>query len=231
MDLTAPHSAPPVSAFDRALTGLNNGEIPDAATAALFRRAQGEEVLWRGKPEVFRHAASALHTNSMAIYFAILSVMAFFMGGFGHALTVAVLGALGFAILFAIGAYSARHSAYVLTNHRLLILTGIIVDKRISIPLKRIASAKLRERSKGYGDIALELSVKSGLSYLLLWPHSRFLALSSPKPLLRAVPDAVGVAKTLADACAQYAPIERNLTDVKEDDGQASREELKGATA
>ena len=231
MDLTAPTVHTPISDRDRALLGLGEGEVPEAASEALFRRAADEDVLWRGKPEVFRHAASAFHTNSIAFYFAVLSVIAYFQGGAGHAISVAVLGTIGVAILFAMGIYSASHSAYVLTSHRLIILTGIVVDKRISIPLKRIASANLKERSQGFGDIALELNIKSGLSYLLLWPHSRFLALSSPKPLLRAIPDAMGVAKMLADACAQYAPIERNLTDVKEGDGQAPREGLEGATA
>ena len=227
MDLNTANNAPRVSPRTGALTGLREGEVPEAASEALFRRALDEDVLWRGKPEVFRHAASAFHTNSVAIYFAILTAFAFATGGAGHAVTVAIMGLFAVAILFAMGVYSARHSAYVLTSHRLIILTGMIVDKRISLPLKRIGSAKLRPRSKGHGDIALELNAKSGLSYLLLWPHARFFIVGAPQPLLRAVPEAENVARMLADACAEYAPIDRAMDEAEAQDSNASKPQTK----
>jgi hypothetical protein len=227
---TTPSSAPAGSpAGPQGLYG--RGEIPEAATDAIFRRALDEEVLWRGQPEPFRHAASAFHTNSVAVYFAVLTAIAYVTSDLGSAITVAVMGLIGVLVLFAMGIYSARRSTYVLTNHRLIILTGLAVDKRISIPLKHVGSADLRPRSNGHGDIAIEIKVKHRLSYMLLWPHARPFRFVRPQPLLRAVPDVDSVAAKLAQACAQYAPIERNLTKVKDVDAPAANAELGGATA
>ena len=230
MDLHASNSANP-GVPNRTLAGYGSGEIPESATEAIFRRALDEDVLWRGRPETFRHAASAFHTNCVAIYFVILSAIAYFNSGLGSAITVAVMGLIGVAVLMAMGIYSARHSAYILTNHRLLILTGMAVDKRISIPLKHIGSANLRRRSQGHGDIALEIKVKHRLGYLLLWPHARPFRFLRPQPLLRALPDVENVAAKLAEACAVYAPIERDLTDVKEGARKPAKPELGGAPA
>ena len=235
MDLNASTTAGPMArsgiAHARSLASHGQGEVPEAAAEVMFRRAAGEEVLWRGKPEPFRHAASAFHTNSVLIYFAILSVIAFFNDGLPSAMTVAIMGLAGALILLAMGFYSARKSAYVLTSHRLLILAGLAVEKRISIPLKHIGAANLKPRSKGHGDIALDLKVKQRLGYLLLWPHARPFRFLKPQPLLRAVPDAEGVAAKLADACAEFAPIERHLTDVKDAAPQSATKDLGGAPA
>ncbi|NQX95044.1 MAG: PH domain-containing protein [Erythrobacter sp.] len=231
MDLNPSQTAGAGAAHARSLASHGPGEVPEASVEAMFRRAADEEVLWRGKPEPFRHAASAFHTNSMAVYFVILSAIAFANDGMGSAVTVAIMGIAGVLILTGLGIYSARNSAYVLTSHRLLILTGLAVDKRISIPLKHIGSASLKMRSRGFGDIALDLKVKHRLGYLLLWPHARSFRFFKPQPIMRSVPEAERIAAILADACAQYAPIERGLTDVKEGDAERATADLGGATA
>ncbi|MEM1197355.1 MAG: photosynthetic complex putative assembly protein PuhB [Pseudomonadota bacterium] len=215
----------------RSTAGHANGQIPEAAVEAMYRRAADEEVLWRGKPEFLRLAASAFHTTSVAIYFAILSAIAFFNSGLASAITVVVMGVAAVLVLTAMAFVCARNSAYIITSHRLVMLIGIAVEKRISVPLKHVHSAKLRLRGKGYGDIALELNADQRLGYLLLWPHARPLRLAHPQPLLRSVPDAQTVAETLAEACAQYAPIQRSLTQVNEPGAQADKTELGGATA
>jgi len=231
MDLNATQTAGPSAASARATASHGSGEIPEASVEVMFRRALDEDVIWRGKPEPFRHAASAFHTNSVVLYFAALAVIGFAMDGLGSAVTLVVMGLAAMAILLALGIYSARNSAYILTNHRLMILTGLAVEKRVSIPLKRIASANLRTRSKGYGDILLELNGDHRLSYLLLWPHARSFRVWKPQPLLRAVPEAATIAAQLAEACAEFAPIERNLTEVKDQGAATSDQGFEGATA
>ena len=89
---------------------------------------------------------------------------------------------------------------------------GIALEKRISIPLKHIGAADLKPHGKaGHGSIALQITGDQPLGYMLLWPHCRPLHFASPQPLLRALPDAEGVARMLADACAQVHAIERNM--------------------
>lgn len=231
MDLSATKPANTSGASTAALAGRGSVEIPEASVEVMFRRALDEEVLWRGKPEPFRHAAAAFHTNSIAIYFVILAGFSFATNGWASALTLAVMGLMAYAILLAVGVYSARHSAYILTNHRLMILAGLAVEKRVSIPLKRIANAKLRNRTSGHGDILLELNGEHQLSYLLLWPHVRSLRVWKPQPLLRAVPDAEVIAEKLASACAEFAPIERSLIDIKDAEATSGNQGLGGATA
>lgn len=231
MDLNATQTADAGAASARPLAGQGSGEIPEASVEVMFRRALDEDVIWRGKPEPFRHAASAFHTNSIVLYFAALAVIGFAMDGMGSAVTLVIMGLAAMLILMALGIYSARNSAYILTNHRLMILTGLAVEKRVSIPLKRIASARLRTRSKGYGDILLDLNGDHRLSYLLLWPHARSFRVWKPQPLLRAVPDAAMIAEKLAHACSEFAPIERDLTDVKDESAASASPELEGATA
>ncbi|MEM7701196.1 MAG: photosynthetic complex putative assembly protein PuhB [Pseudomonadota bacterium] len=231
MDLNASQTANTSGASAAPLTGHSSVEIPEASVEVMFRRALDEEVLWRGKPEPFRHAAAAFHTNSVAIYFVILSAFSFATNGWASALTLVVMGFMAYAILLAVGVYSARHSVYILTNHRLMILAGLAVEKRVSIPLKRIANAKLRTRSNGHGDILLELNGEHQLSYLLLWPHVRSLRVWKPQPLLRAVPDAAIIAEKLASACGEYAPIERSLIDIKDTDAPSGNQGLGGVAA
>lgn len=231
MDLNATQTAKTSGASAASLAGHGSVEIPEASVEVMFRRALDEEVLWRGKPEPFRHAAAAFHTNSVAIYFTVLSAIGLATDGWGSALTLAVMGLMAYAILLAIGVYSARHSAYILTNHRLMILAGLAVEKRVSIPLKRVANAKLRSRSKGHGDILLELNGKHQLGYLLLWPHVRSFRVWKPQPLLRAVPDAATVAQKLASACGEYATIERGLIDIKDQGAASGNQGLGGAPA
>lgn len=230
MDLTIARDAD-ANGRPRSIAGYADGEVPEAAVEAIYRRAADEEVLWRGKPEFLRLAASAFHTTSVAIYFAILSAIAFFNDGLASAVTVLVMGVAAVLVLMAMAFFCARNSAYVITSHRLVMLIGIAVEKRISVPLKHVHSAKLRLRGKGYGDIALELNADQRLGYLLLWPHARPLRLARPQPLLRAIPDAQRVAAILAEACAQYAPIQTSLTQVNEASAQDIKPELGGATA
>ncbi|MEM9311080.1 MAG: photosynthetic complex putative assembly protein PuhB [Pseudomonadota bacterium] len=230
MDLTATGNAPG-DLQPRSVAAHAKGQVPEAAVEAIFRRAADEEVLWRGKPEFFRLAASAFHTNSVAVYFAVLAVIAFVSDGWASALTVAVMGLAAVLVLMAIAFFCARNSAYVITNHRLVMLIGIAVEKRISVPLKHVQSANLRMRSKGHGDIAFELKADHRLGYLLLWPHVRPLRLGRPQPLLRAVPEAETLAAMIAEACAKFSPIERPAKAATQASSQAGQPDLGGATA
>ena len=54
------------------------------------------------------------------------------------------------------------------------------------------------------------------LGHVLLWPHVRPWRYAHPQPMLRAVPDAAGLARMIAETRAQYGEIERNLSEIKD---------------
>lgn len=207
------------------IVGHGTGEIPEAAGEAIFRRAEGERVLWRGRPEVRRFAATAFHTNSVVGYFAILAVIAFATDGLGSAITVAVMGLGAFLILWGLAYLYTKKSTYILTSHRVVLVSGIAFEKRISIPLKHIGAANLKHRGPDHGSIALEIAGERQLGYLLLWPHARPLRFLRAQPMLRVIPEVDKVARMLAEARAEFSAIESNLTEINEVEAAIDRQE------
>ena len=59
---------------------------------------------------------------------------------------------------------------------------------------------KMRLKSNGTGTIALQTLGDTRISYLVCWPHVRPWHFNRTQPALRAIPDAAGVAKILAEA-------------------------------
>ena len=80
------------------------------------------------------------------------------------------------------------------------------VPKCINLPLGQIGSVDLAHRADGSGDLALQLLGLPKLGYLALWPHARAWRIVAPQPMLRALPDAAGVAALLARACLAANP-------------------------
>ncbi|MEM8724587.1 MAG: photosynthetic complex putative assembly protein PuhB [Pseudomonadota bacterium] len=207
------------------VAGYGIGEIPESSSEAIFRRAENEEVLWRGRPDFGRLAATAFHTNSVLIYFAVLAIFAYVTDGFASALTLVALGICAFLILAGLAYLYAKKSVYILTNQRLVLVSGIALEKRISIPLRHVSAAHLKRRGKGYGSVALEITGARQLGYLILWPHARPLRFLKPQPLLRVIPEVEKVAKLLAEARAEFSAIESNLTQVKESISATDKQE------
>ncbi|WP_233998554.1 photosynthetic complex putative assembly protein PuhB [Erythrobacter sp. YT30] len=189
---------------------------PKAHGDPMGTPAVDERVLWKGRPDAALLARTAFHTRSVAIYFAILTALAFAFGSLERALFVAGLGAFGIGVLYLLAQISARTSLYILTDARLILRIGMAIEARINVPLKQVRAANLKTRGKGHGDIALELKGERLLGYFLLWPHVRPFRFQHPQPMLRAVPDAEAVAMKLAEARSAFGAIERNLTQVKD---------------
>lgn len=189
-------------------------EGPSADGDPMGTPARDEVVLWKGRPNLAVLTRTAFHTRKMALYFVLLIGVAFAFNNPNAAIVCAVLGVLGLVILQALAWFSARSTLYILTDQRLIMRIGMAIEARINIPLKHIGAAHLRERGKGYGDIAMELNGEKTLGWLLLWPHSRPLHYSNPQPMLRAIPDAQAVATLLAEACARHEAIARGTTEV-----------------
>jgi hypothetical protein len=194
-------------------------EGPSADGDPMGTPARDEVMLWKGRPNLAVLTRTAFHTRKMAVYFVLLIAVALAFNNPNAAIVCAVLGVLGLVILQVLAWMSARSTLYILTDQRLIMRIGMAIEARINIPLKHIGAAHLRDRGKGFGDIALELNGERTLGWLLLWPHSRPFRYANPQPMLRAIPDAQSVAELLAEACARHHAIERNLTEIKEAHG------------
>lgn len=224
MDLKATNAAALAQGFDESTIEGPSGDGDPMGTPV-----QGETVLWKGQPDLAVLARSAFHTRKVALYFAALIGISLTFGNMNAAIVCAVLGVAGLAVLQGLAWLCRRTTAYILTDTRLIIRKGMAIETRINLPLKQIAAANLKMRSASHGDIAMSLNGDRLLGYVLLWPHVRPFKFANPQPMLRAIPDAQNVAKILAEAASNLAPIEQNLTEIK--DAPAAIGEQKNGSA
>ncbi len=205
---------------------------PTAHGDPMGTPARDEEVLWKGRPDVSLLARTAFHTRSVGIYFAVLIVIAVATGNTTTAVVLTVLAFAALAILYGLAWWSVRTTAYILTDTRMIMRIGMAIETRINVPLKHVTSANLKPRPDGHGDIALELGGERLLGYALLWPHVRPFHITSPQPMLRALPEAERVAALLAETRAEHG-----LIDVKARGAQSAQDsrgldgQLEGAPA
>lgn len=166
----------------------------------------GEHIIWQGAPDWKRLAISALHVRTVGIYFAALTAFGVIQAMRGAATwwgigATVLTGLVGIGILALIAWGAARTTMYTLTNKRIVMRIGIALPTCINLPLSAIASADLALKSDGSGDIAFTLSGSQRLGYLQLWPHAQPWQITTPRPMLRAIPDAQAIAAMLARAC------------------------------
>lgn len=175
----------------------------------------GERILWQGSPEWRALARTAFHTRLIAGYFAALAVWAL-IGAISRGITAAhdlvgvamtiIVGIIGVGLLHLLAWGSARSTIYTLTNRRVVLRIGMALPKCINLPLGMIGSVDLAARPDGTGDLPLTLTGEARLGYLALWPHARPWKVSTPQPMLRALPDAASVAASIARACLAANP-------------------------
>ena len=168
----------------------------------------GERIVWQGSPEWRVFARSALFTRWIGAYFALLVAIALTTGSLFGALGTAIAGLAGVGLLAGFARLVANTTVYTLTNRRVVLRIGVALTKCINLPLTQVASASLRDRGTGHGDIALGLEGRHRLGYAMLWPHARPFRLGNPEPMLRALPDAATVAALLAEARTEISPID-----------------------
>lgn len=172
----------------------------------------GERVLWQGSPDWRVLARHVFHVRALALYFAAILII---RGGFvlhdGGTLAAAikavgmtlplVLMALGIALGLAV--LSARTTVYTITDKRVTMRVGIVLNLTFNLPFARIAAAGFRQVGKDAGDIPLTLAGTDQIAYPHLWPHARPWRLSKAEPMLRCVPRGQEVARILTQAWSQ----------------------------
>lgn len=175
----------------------------------------GERVLWRGAPDWRALARNALHLRGLSLYFGLLvgwvAVSAVWHGEAAEAVALdtgraalAALVPLGLCVGYAW--LAGRAAAYTITNKRVIMRMGLGVPITLNLPFVRIDGAGLSMKSDGTGDIALQMAAGSkGVSWFILWPHTRPIQFGATQPMLRALPDASVAAEVLARALADSA--------------------------
>ncbi len=118
---------------------------------------------------------------------------------------VLLTGLVGLGILWILSWLTHRTSVYTITTKRVVLQTGIALPVTRNIPFTQIESGALRAFSDDTGDIPLRLRPGVRIAYLQLWPHARPWHVSRTEPMLRSVPEAGTVVRTLAQALVAHA--------------------------
>jgi len=173
---------------------------------------EDEKILWQGSPDWRSLARHALHARKVAFYFALLVLWRISAGiSDGHtvqqivsgASLVAGLAVAAVGILTLLAWLNSRATVYTITSRRVVMRFGIALTMAVNFPYRVVQSADLRTYRDGTGDIPLEVTESKGLGYVIMWPNARAWHFGQKmQPMLRSVPDARGVAETLADALA-----------------------------
>jgi hypothetical protein len=176
---------------------------------------EGEHILWQGAPSWISLGNKALHLKGVVGYLALIVVWGAAAALARHETTpetaaVALnLCAIAFTSIAALAFYArlvARNTLYTITNRRIVMRFGVALPITMNIPLAMVESADLKIHSDGTGDIPFALTGKDRQSFVVLWPHVRPWRLTKPQPMLRCVPAAREVAKTLASALVANMP-------------------------
>ncbi len=185
------------------------------------RLPEGERVLWQGAPDWRRLALNVFHVRGLALYFAAIIAYCFVAAAVdGTPLQDAALSTakLAGAALVPIGFLTAYawlvgwSTVYTITDRRVVMQFGLALPMTINLPFRKIESAALKSRAKGFGDISLLLNSGDKLAYLVLWPHARPWRLARTEPMFRAVPDVGRVGQLLARALAASADMPAPVT-------------------
>ena len=177
---------------------------------------EGERILWQGVPGWAPLARTAFHVRGLSLYFAVLmllrAVTVLWSGGSVAQAAVAMLWLLplagaAIALLYVVAWLTARATVYTITNKRVVMRIGVVLEITLNFPFRVIESAGLRTFADGTGDIPLVLSGEDKVAYVHLWPHARPWRAARPEPMLRSVPEAVRVAELLSRALAAYSGV------------------------
>ena len=175
----------------------------------------GERILWQASPSAPLIFWSVFRGRLLLAYFGLMLLL---RGSFMYtdtgsvAQTAAAVSWLGLLFLVALGLFGwlslliAKTTVYTLTDKRLVMRIGIVLNLSFNIPLRRIQAADVRRLANGTGEIAISLHPDDKIAYPHLWPHARPWHLSNPQPMLRGLPKVAPVASLFEAAWRANQP-------------------------
>jgi hypothetical protein len=196
------------------------------------RLPSDEFIVWQGSPDVGALAGSAFHMKKLTLYFIVLigacAWPALESGAGAMAVLqsikwIAPLTLVGLASVWMLAYMTARTTVYTLTNKRVVMRLGVVLTVSFNLPLKRIASADVRQLDGGFGDITLTLEGSDRIAWVHLWPSVRPWRINKPEPTLRAIPHVQEVSEKLRDAWTHATGLAANATpSLKSSNSQAN---------
>lgn len=171
----------------------------------------GERILWQGSPDVKAMLLRVFHFRGLLIYFGLILLYQIVTGVtdgealsaiFFSSLRIVIFSAIGLSLVALLAYLMASTAVYTITNKRVVMRIGIVLNMTFNFPLKMIESADCGVTKQGTGDISLKLGKETKIAIFHLWPHSRPSHWASPQPTLRCIKNCSEVAKILVDAWA-----------------------------
>ena len=172
---------------------------------------KGESILWQGSPTTKTILSKVFHIKILGNYFGLLLAYRF-ITGFSDAepvmtilfsaTMILTLSFLGLGLIGLIGYLIASTAVYTITNKRVVMRIGIVLNMTFNFPLKMIESADCGLTKDGTGDIYLKLAKGYKIAIFHLWPHARPGHWAIPQPTLRGIQNCTEVAQILVDAWA-----------------------------
>jgi hypothetical protein len=152
-----------------------------------------------------------LHVRAVVVYFTLLMAWRFAVDLHdGHSVADGMVSAawilalatiaLGLMVAYAWGV--KRSTTYTVTSERLILRHGLALPVTVTVPLGLVESVDLKRHADGSGEIAIAVSPKARLAYVMIWPHARPWRFARPEVALRAIDDVDAVATKLAEALA-----------------------------
>jgi hypothetical protein len=173
----------------------------------------GERIVWQGSPGWKSLARHTFKVRWLAAYFAVFAASRLVtsvrqqegLAGARSLLAVAALAATCLGVLCGLAWLNARSAIYTITTRRVVLRIGVALPTTWNLPFARVASADVKVRNEGDGDIVLQLKAPDRIAWLQLWPHTQPWHFARARPALRAIPDAARVASLLADTAQAWA--------------------------
>jgi len=190
-----------------------------------------EKVLWQGSPCAWLIARRIFFLPYLFFYFLMFSCLALIVNSdvltlkdlFVKFLSYMSLGMVAIFILLAISFLISSTTLYSITDKRLVMRIGIVLNLSLNIPFSKIETAARKAYPDKSGDISLKLVADNKIAYLHLWPHCRPWFFSSPRPRLSCLKDVEVVASHLTSSweeqkksSAKQANVEKRTTLRKE---------------
>ena len=182
-----------------------------------------EKVLWQGSPCAWLIARRIFFLPHLFFYFLILSCMALIVNSEVLSLRDLLvkfsfymsLGIVAIFILLAISYLISSTTVYSITDKRVVMRIGIVLNLSLNIPFGRIETAACKTYPDKSGDISLNLVPDNKIAYLHLWPHCRPWFFSSPRPRLSCLKDIEVVASCLTSSWEEQKKLVVNRVNVE----------------
>ena len=167
-----------------------------------------EKVLWQGSPCAWLIARRIFFLPHLFFYFLILSCLTLIFNSevltlkdlFIKFLSYMSLGMVAIFLLLAISYLISSTTVYSVTDKRVVMRIGIVLNLSLNIPFSKIETAELKAYPDKSGDISLNLVPDNKIAYLHLWPHCRPWFFSSPRPRLSCLKDVEVIASCLTSS-------------------------------